>query len=162
MILSRLLRFTSVSLLATLTVISTEAVLAQKTAHFDSLSLSPGFPASDGTVTGYTGGSYSLSTIANRDRQNHLCIGFAAPTPDHTMVLKKNFSHLKLLVNSGSADTTLLIQGPEDDTIRCGDDSANTKDASVDDSNWKSGTYHIWVGTFNPGVRRNYTLSVQE
>lgn len=148
-------------LLAILTAISATPVWAQ-TANFGAVSLSPGFQPSDGVVEGYTGGSYSLSTIANRDRNNKPCIGFGDPTPDHVMTLQKDFSRLKLQVNSGGYDTTLLIQGPGDNTIRCGDDTGKNKDASVEDSNWKAGKYRIWVGAFDAGVKRDYTLSATE
>lgn len=144
-----------------LAAISATPVLAQ-TANFGSVSLSPGFKPLDGVVKGYTGGSYSLSTIANRDHDNKPCIGFGDPTPDHILVLKKNFSGLKVQVDSGGYDTTLLIQGPNKNTITCGDDTGNNKDASVEASNWKAGTYRIWVGTFDDGLKRDYTLSVHE
>ncbi len=147
-------------LTAILTAIMATPVIAQ-TSNFGVLNLSPGFKAEEGTVSGYTGGSYSLSAISNRDRHKKACIGYADPKPDHILKLEKDFSSLKILVSSGG-DTTLLIKGP-DDTIRCGDDTGkNNKDASVEDSNWKSGTYQVWVGTFESGVKRNYTLTVQE
>ncbi|HYX16218.1 MAG TPA: hypothetical protein VE944_17985, partial [Nostoc sp.] len=65
-------------------------------------------------------------------------------------------------VDSNGNDTTLLIQGPDQTTIRCGDDTGKSKDASVSDRNWKRGTYRIWVGTFNPGGKRDYTLKVEQ
>jgi hypothetical protein len=142
------------------TVISTP-VIAQ-TANFATLNLSPGFTPAQGKVSGYTGGGYSVSAISNRDRDKKPCIGFADPKPDHIMVLEKDFPRLKLQINSGGTDTTLLIKGPDDKTIRCGDDTGKSKDASIDDRNWKKGIYHIWIATFNSGVKRNYTLSVQE
>ncbi|YAF98391.1 MAG: hypothetical protein AB3A66_12365 [Nodularia sp. CChRGM 3473] len=148
-------------LLAIITAITATPAIAE-TSHFGTLSLSPGFDSAQGTVTGYTGGSYSLSDISKRDRDRHPCVGFADPQPDHILVLEKDFETLKILVNSGGHDTTLLIQGPDDKTIRCGDDTGASKDASIADKNLKSGTYRIWVGTFNPGVRRNYTLTVQQ
>jgi len=43
-------------------------------------------------LRGSTGGSYSLSAIANTDRHNNKCLGFATPTPDHIIVLQQNFS----------------------------------------------------------------------
>ena len=58
--------------------------------------------------------------------------------------------------------TILLIQGPDNNTIRCGDDTGNSKDASIDDKDWKAGTYKVWVATFNSQVKKNYTLSVEE
>jgi len=127
--------------------------------HFMALRLSPGFQPEQGSVSGYTGGSYSLSVISNRDRDNKLCTGFADPQPDHILTLDKDFSQLKLTVNSGGHDTTLLIEGPDDKTIRCDNSS---KDAQISARNWKHGTYRIWVGTFNSNLKFNYTLTVQE
>lgn len=129
--------------------------------HFGKVSISPGFAPEKGQVAGYTGGSYSLSAISNRDRNRNACIGFADPKPDYTLVLEKDFSHLRIKLDSGGTDTTLVIKGP-DDTILCGDDSGKSKDASVEQSNWKAGTYQIWVGSFNSGERHNYTLFLQQ
>ncbi len=148
-------------LLAIATTVMTTPVIAQ-TANFATLNLSPGFAPAQGKVSGYTGGDYSLSAISNRDRDKRPCIGFADPKPDHIMVLEKDFTRLKLQVNSGGTDTTLLIKGPDNNTIRCGDDTGKSKDASIDDLNWEKGTYQIWVATFNAGVKRNYTLTVEE
>ena len=131
-------------------------------ANFGTLKLLPGFKPAEGTISGYTGGTYSLSAISNRDRYNNACIGFADPDPDHILVLEKDFDKLKILVNSSGSDTTLLIKGPDDEIVRCGDDTGRSKDASIDDRNWKKGKYKIWVGTFDSGVKRNYTLTVQQ
>ncbi|AFY33646.1 hypothetical protein [Calothrix sp. PCC 7507] len=147
-------------LTAILTAIIATPAIAQ-TSNFGVLKLSPGFNAGEGTVSGYTSGSYSLSAISNRDRDKKACIGFADPNPDHILILEKDFSNLKILVKSGG-DTTLLIKGPDDTTIRCGDDTGKSKDASIEDRNWKSGTYQVWVGTFDSGVKRNYTLTIQQ
>ena len=148
-------------LLAILTAITATPVIAE-TANFGTFNLSTNFDPAQGRVQGFTGGSYSLSAISNRDRDQKACIGFADPTPDHIMVLEKDFSQLTIQVDSNNNDTTLLIQGPNQTTIRCGDDTGKSKDASVSDRNWKSGTYRIWVGTFNPGVKRDYTLTVEQ
>ena len=148
-------------LLAILTAITATPVIAE-TANFGTFNLSTNFDPAQGRVQGFTGGSYSLSAISNRDRDQKACIGFADPTPDHIMVLEKDFSQLTIQVDSNNNDTTLLIEGPNQTTIRCGDDTGKSKDASVSDHNWKSGTYRIWVGTFNPGVKRDYTLTVEQ
>ncbi|MEH2447876.1 MAG: hypothetical protein V7K18_19485 [Nostoc sp.] len=148
-------------LLAILTAITATPVIAE-TANFGTFNLSTNFDPAQGRVQGFTGGSYSLSAISNRDRDQKACIGFADPTPDHIMVLEKDFSQLTIQVDSNNNDTTLLIQGPDQMTIRCGDDTGKSKDASVSDRKWKSGTYRIWVGTFNPGVKRDYTLTVEQ
>ncbi|MEH1890665.1 MAG: hypothetical protein V7K92_14845 [Nostoc sp.] len=155
------LQFRGGWLLAILTAITATPVIAE-TANFGTFNLSTNFDPAQGRVQGFTGGSYSLSAISNRDRDQKACIGFADPTPDHIMVLEKDFSQLTIQVDSNNNDTTLLIQGPDQTTIRCGDDTGKSKDASVSDRNWKSGTYRIWVGTFNPGVKRDYTLTVEQ
>ncbi|MEH2392497.1 MAG: hypothetical protein V7K21_12840 [Nostoc sp.] len=155
------LQFNGGWLLAILTTITATPVIAE-TANFGTFKLSTNFDPAQGRVQGFTGGSYSLSAISNRDRDQKACIGFADPTPDHIMVLEKDFSQLTIQVDSNNNDTTLLIKGPDQTTIRCGDDTGKSKDASVSDRNWKSGTYRIWVGTFNPGVKRDYTLTVEQ
>lgn len=136
-------------------------VLAQDT-NFGTITLAPGFESVSGVAEGYTTGSFSLASISNRDRNGNLCLGFADSTPDHIVVLQQDFSRLTLQVDSGGRDTTLLIQGPNDNTVRCADDTGSNKDASVVDSNWQAGTYRIWVGAFNSGARYDYTLVIQE
>ncbi len=138
------------------------ASASAETANFGTLALSPGFTTMQGTVSGYTGGTYSLSAISNRDWQKKACIGFANPNPDHILVLEKDFDQLTILVNSDGSDTTLLIKSLDDDIVRCGDDTGKNKDASVSDQKWKKGKYQIWVGIFEPDLKRNYTLTVQQ
>lgn len=156
-----LTKFKNSYLLAMLSVVVAMPVAAQK-ANFDSVSLAPGFASSAGRVTGYTGGSYSLSTISNRDRNNNPCIGFGDTNPDHIIKLEKDFQRLKVQVDSGGKDTTLVIQGPKDNIVACGDDSSNSNDASVEGTKWRSGTYRVWVGTIDAGAKYKYTLSVTE
>ncbi|NEO99170.1 MAG: hypothetical protein F6K58_10900 [Symploca sp. SIO2E9] len=152
----------AIFLLATL---SATPVLSQG-ANFEKLTLSLGFPQNSGLVAGYTGGSYSLSSITNKDDKGKACIGFGDETPDHIMVLEQDFANLSILVNTGGKDTTLVIQGPPGNSnqegFRCGDDTGSNKDASVEDSNWKAGTYKIWVGSFEAGHNWDYTLTVRE
>ncbi|MEH2206861.1 MAG: hypothetical protein V7K53_22765 [Nostoc sp.] len=155
------LQFRGGWLLAIFTAITATPAIAQ-TANFATLNLSTNFDPAQGTVQGFTGGSYSLSAISNRDRDQKACIGFADSKPDHIMVLEKDFSQLTIQIDSNNNDTTLIIQGPDKTTIRCGDDTGKSKDASVSDRDWKRGTYRIWVGTFNPGVKRDYTLKVEQ
>ncbi len=135
-------------------------VLAE--ANFEQLTLAPNFDRKTARVSGHTGGSFSLSSIARRDYRNQPCIGFGAPNPDHIMVLEEDFERLRILVRSGGNDTTLIIQGPNPSNIRCGDDTDSRKDASIEDLNWAAGTYRIWVGSFEPRQRWNYRLVVRE
>ena len=155
-----LILFSTSFLASTFTMLPINQVTAN-TSFFGKISLSPSQEAVKKTVTGYTGGSYSLSTISKRDRQRNLCIGFADPKPDHILVLEKDFPKLNIKVNSGGNDTTLLIVGPDKKTVHCGDDTGKSKDASIKGRNWKAGTYQIWVGSFKARTRKTYRLSLQ-
>lgn len=144
-------------------VVGVAPVLAQ-TANFESLVLST-FPAQGESVDGRTAGSYALSNIAGgngQDQDGNLCTGYGDVNPDHILILENDFSSLTLTVDSGE-DTTLLIQGPDDNTIRCGQDiSRSNPDAEISDDNWSAGTYRVWVGTHNQGERFGYTLTADE
>lgn len=140
--------------------LSSAPTLAQG-ANFDSLTLALGFDKSKAVVTGHTEGSYSLSSIANSDRTNQPCIGYGDPNPDHILVLESDFSKLKLKVDSRGKDTTLVIRGPNRNTIRCSFGTPDHPDAQIEDNNWQAGKYEIWVGSMEPGQRQNYSLSAQ-
>ncbi|HEY9834225.1 MAG TPA: hypothetical protein V6D26_26980 [Stenomitos sp.] len=133
-------------------------------ANFGTLKLSSGFSPGAGQASGRTGGTYSLSSIANSDRNKKPCIGYGSETPDHIMVLESNFPKLAVEVNSGK-DTTLIIQGPNN-LILCGNDTKTSKgvskDASVEASNLPPGEYRVWVGTIQEGQRWNYSLTVRQ
>jgi len=155
-----LLRFQHHWLWAVFVVAPVSALAA--TANFGNFQLSPGFEPNQGIGVGYTGGTYSLSAITNHDRLNNVCLGFATPTPDHIIVLQKDFSALSIKINSGGYDTTLMMKGPNDNDIWCGDDTGSSKDASIDATNLKAGTYQVWVGSFKSGLKFNYNISVQQ
>ncbi len=145
-------------LLLAFTVFSAVPVLAQS-ANFGTLTL--GSNNSSGSLNGATGGSTSLPAIvSNSDRHDRKCLGFADPKPDHLLVLQTPFSKLRLKVNSGNKETTIVIKG--DNSVRCGDNSnAANKGAVLEDGDWQAGTYQVWVGSIEPGVRQNYRLIVQ-
>ncbi len=155
-----MLRLKNLGLLAAIAILIATPVLAA-TANFGKLTLSPGFKNSEGSGTGYTSGSFSLSSLANQDIHHNPCIGYGDPKPDYIMVLQKKFPSLTVKVDTGGKDTTLVIKGPND-TYRCGDDTGNNKDASVVDSNWEAGEYSIWVGSIAPGQTWNYKLYVRQ
>jgi len=160
MLLNPRTHFKNGVLLAALGAIAALPVLAE-TANFGTLTLSRGFDSPTAMLRGSTGGSYSLSAIANTDRHKNKCLGFATPTPDHIIVLQQNFSKLAIQVNSGGKDTTLVVEGPGN-SVRCGDDTGQNKDASIVDADWQAGSYRIWVGTLEAGAKSNYTISLQE
>ena len=152
----------SLLLTGLLSCFSVAPVLAQA-ANYEGLTLSANFIPSDAQVRGSTAGFFSLSNIIPRDKEGNLCLGFADSTPDHILVLQQDFPNLTLQVNSGGNDTTLLVQGPTENTIRCGSmTDRRNPDAKIQDRNWPAGAYRIWVGTFNQGERLDYVLTISE
>ncbi len=114
-----------------------------------------------GTVNGSTVGFWALTNLARRDRHGYLCSGFADINPDHDLILQDDFDQLTFQVNSGGNDTTLVVQGPTDEVIRCGEDSdRRNRDAQIIDSGWLAGRYRIWVGAHHQGQRYSYSLTV--
>jgi hypothetical protein len=139
------------SLIALLGGLVTAPAIAQ-TANFGTFTLTADKPSV--VVTGATGGSASLPAIvSNSDRRRNKCLGFGDPKPDHIMVLQNPFATLKLKVNNGNTDNTLIVVGPKDE-VRCGD-------ARLEDDDWQPGTYQVWVGSGSAGNRKDYRLSVQ-
>ncbi|MEO0759216.1 MAG: hypothetical protein AAFY78_20345 [Cyanobacteria bacterium J06648_16] len=132
--------------------------LAQ-TANYGELSVAVGF--AQVRAEGRTAGFYGLSNIVDRDRNGNLCLGYADTTPDHVLRLEQDFDQLTLTIASGE-DTTLLVQGPNDNTVRCNDNAdRRNADAQITDS-WLAGTYRVWVGSFDQEQRHNYVLTVSE
>lgn len=130
-------------------------------ANFGSRTLAPGFSAEQAMVNGFTGGSYSLSALSNRDRQGNRCLGYGDSHPDHILTLETRFEQLTLTVDSGGSDTTLIIEGPMG--FLCGNDIDELNlDAQVSAVDWEPGDYRIWVGTMASGDRQNYRLSLEE
>lgn len=143
-----------------LIILGAAPAIAQE-ANFGQLKLASGFDKITAVVSGYTSGSYSLSSIANTDRYRRPCVGYGAPNPDHILVLENDFPKLALQVDSGGKDTTLVIRGPDKNTIRCNFGTNDSQDARIEDSDWKAGRYEIWVGSMKSGQRLNYRLSAQ-
>ena len=135
--------------------------LAQQN-NLDDLILAVGSNQTTGIVTGNTGGSYSLASITNQDRDGNPCMGYGDPQPDHVITLKSDFAQLTMQIDSGGSDTTLIVKGLEPQNIRCGFGQNNSRDAVIKDRNWSAGTYYIWVGSMHPNQRSQYSLSVKE
>ncbi|OLP19379.1 hypothetical protein BST81_06420 [Leptolyngbya sp. 'hensonii'] len=138
-----------------LSILALAAPVLAQSSNFGTMTLAPGFSASAGTASGYTGGSVSLASIANQDRDGNLCLGYGGDRemPDHVIVLQQDFSQLTVEFKDKRQPLTLLIQGPGG--VRCGE-------GRVTGPGWSSGTYRLWVGTPDPGRRSNYTLFVRQ
>lgn len=132
-----------------------------KAANFGQLAIAPNFDSTNAVLTGYTGGSYSLTAIATRDQNGTACIGYSDVNPDHVVVLQQDFSQLTLEVDSGGNDTTLVVKGPGN-TIRCAFGSRSQPDAILAGEDWEAGEYKVWVGSIDANRQLDYTLSAIE
>jgi hypothetical protein len=133
-------------------------VLAQAS-NFGEMVISQAQPQA--MASGSTAGLWALTNLARRDRHGNVCTGFADVNPDHTLILQDDFDQLTLQVDSGGNDTTLLVQGPTPEIMRCGEDSdRRNRDAHISDTGWLAGTYQIWVGAHHQGQRHSYSLTV--
>ncbi len=111
-------------------------------------------------LSGETVGSYGLANIASRDSTGEFCLGYADRNPDYIVTLEQDFDQLTIAVDSGGADTTLLVQGAG--TIRCNDNaSRQSRDARIQ-GGFSRGTYEVWVGAFEQEGRHRYNLTIAE
>ncbi|MBT9313549.1 hypothetical protein [Leptothoe kymatousa] len=111
-------------------------------------------------LSGETVGSYGLANIASRDSNGEFCLGYADRTPDYIVTLEQDFNQLTMAVDSGGADTTILVQGPG--MIHCNDNATRqSRDAEVRGP-FSKGTYQVWVGSFDQAGRHRYNLTIAE
>ena len=140
--------------------LSRSSIAAAETAsNFGTLTVSTSGGGTSTSMQGYTQGAVPLATIALEDDAGNLCVGFAEAAPDHVLVVSDALDRLTIGVTSRGGDTTLLVSGA-DGRIVCGDDTGNSPDATVQLTNVTPGEYSVWVGTFDAGVRYDYTLNV--
>ncbi len=132
---------------------------AQNSANFGVITLSSPSQLQGQSVRGHTQGSVPLASMVRQDNQGNTCVGFADSEPDHILRVEQDLGAIALRVNSNGGDTTLLVQS-SDGRAWCGDDAGNSTDARVQINALTTGDYRVWVGSFDPGTRYQYTLQM--
>ena len=117
------------------------------TANYGEIRLSAGFTPDPYRVNLTAGGSIDAYTDTNLPGS---CVGDISNAPDFEVTYSAGSLPLVFRTRS-STDTTLIINGP-DGRWYCDDDSWGDGDAEVRFNKPSSGTYDIWIGTFNGGV----------
>jgi hypothetical protein len=113
-------------------------------------------------VRGYAKGTVALfKTLGDRDSAQQRCMGYGSLVPDHIVEIEQKTAAVTLQVKTREQDTTLVVQGPNNQLYCADDSSKGVKDAGLTLTDPKVGTYKVWVGTFEPGVGVRYLLSVQ-
>lgn len=90
------------------------------------------------------------------------CPGYVARQPDHIMFLSDDFSYLRLFVESGGADTTLILHQPSSGDTFCDDDSYGDRQPQIVMDYITAGEWHVYVGSFWPDEVHPYELHVTE
>lgn len=125
---------------------------------FENVTLSPAFSPDPTTIRGISGGPDAADQVAGRaDTVTGPCNGFVDQQPDHTLVLTEFFNYLSLQIQS-SEDTTLVIRGPGG--TWCNDDYSGKNPGIA--GQWLSGTYQIWIGSYNESGYYPYVIRMTE
>jgi hypothetical protein len=123
---------------------------------FENVTLSSNFSPDPTTVRGISGGPLLASDISGRqDTATGSCIGYIDEQPDHRMVLTEPFNFLSLQIQSPE-NTTLVVRGPGGSW--CNDDYVDMNPALA--GQWLSGTYEIWVGSYNRNAYHPYIIRI--
>jgi len=122
--------------------------------RYGTVTLAAGFNPDPHVVDGTTASDRPASDLSPK------CEGWIAQTPDHLFVAATPFPSLRLLVNGGSMDMTLVVRRP-DGTYLCDDDAAGGKQPLIADA-FPAGAYRIWVGTFEATGGSPYRLGLTE
>lgn len=123
--------------------------------NYGTLNLNAGFTPDPHVVSLRSGGQVDAQTVAGS------CRGFISDAPD----LRVNYSagSLPLIISvTSSADTTLVVNGP-DGSWYCDDDSGSAGlNPMVRFNKPASGRYEIWVGTYGNATLQPASLHVSE
>lgn len=139
-------KFSSLLLAGALSTLALPAIAqdASQTANYGEINLSAGFVPDPYIVEIAAGGSVDGSRLPGS------CTGNISEAPDFEVTYAAGSLPFVFRTVS-TADTTLIINGPDGEWY-CDDDSFGDGDAEVRFNRPKSGTYDIWVGTFDGGI----------
>ncbi|MGD9967129.1 MAG: peptidase S1 [Hyphomonadaceae bacterium] len=122
---------------------------------YGTLNLSAGFTPDPQVVNVQAGGNRSAQALSSS------CQGFIANAPDVRLNYQAGGYQLMISADS-SADTTLVINGP-DGSWYCDDDGGNNGlNPLLRFNNPGSGQYDIWIGTYSSGSLQPAQLYISE
>lgn len=130
---------------------------ASKTATYGEIVLRAGFNPDPYRVSVTAGGA--IDAYADTPLPA-ACVGNVADAPDFEVTYEAS-GRLPLVFRTlSSVDSTLIVNGP-DGAWSCDDDSYGDGDAQVRFDKPRTGTYDVWIGTFDGGTA-NATLLITE
>lgn len=128
---------------------------------YGTLNLATGFQPDPAVVNVQSGGSIDASNLNNRPHTGN-CTGMIASAPD----VRVNFtagSSLPLIFSvAASADTTLVVNGPNGEWYCDDDGGVNGLNPALRFTSPASGQYDVWIGTYGNSSLQPAQLNVSE
>lgn len=123
--------------------------------NYGTVTLRSGFLPDPRVIALQSGGSIDVSQL------NSNCRGFISEAPDVRLVYSAGSLPLYISVDS-SADTTLVVNGPDGEWYCDDDGGTRGLNPSIRFETPQSGRYEIWVGTYGSASLRNARLHISE
>jgi hypothetical protein len=115
------------------------------------LILEAGFLPDPITLTGFGGGATLAAEL------NPACLGWVRRAPNHRLITESDHPRLRVFVNGGDRDTTLVVRKP-DGTFLCSDDVEGRH--PLVEFPTTPGVHEVWVGTYERRSSPPYVLGV--
>ncbi len=148
--------------LAVLTTLAGQSASAQsrldvgRTPNYGARSVTPGFTPDPIRVAVTSCGSLNVAAMG----LGAGCTGFATAAPDFNFTLTSADAFLRVFMDAGNDDTTLIINKPDGSWV-CADDVYGVN-PSIDFNGAQPGLYNVWVGSYRSNVRARGTLGITE
>ncbi len=117
------------------------------------VNLRSGFLPDPHVVPGQAGGPIAAQNVDGS------CRGHISAQPNHVLMSQTGFRQLRIAVNAGSLDTTLVVMLPNGQVV-CNDDSEGYNPLVAVSA--PPGPVRVWVGTYSPGRAGPYNIGFSE
>ncbi len=131
---------------------ATTAPAPRLLARFAAISIAPGLTAAH-EERGAAGGNVDAATLSPE------CTGYVTQSPNHELTIDGHFDALRLLVDGGQNDLSLIVRRP-DGTYLCNADAEGAHPILA--GAFDAGTYYVWIGNAAPNANGIYTLALTE
>lgn len=124
--------------------------------NYGARNVAPGFTPDPIQIPVTSGGTLDVSAMG----LGAGCTGFATASPDFNFTLGARDSFLRVFMDAGAEDTTLIINRPDGSWV-CADDVYGVN-PSIDLRDARPGLYNVWVGSYRSTTRAHGTLGITE
>lgn len=130
-------------------------------ANFGSVRLRAGFTPDPYRVRVTAGGPVSvLYVTAGATSTGNECTGYASSAPDYKLNWSGRSGRLEFDFD-GDGDTVMIIRTPDGDWY-CNDDGGRSYNPEITFRNPDTGTYAIWIASYNRGRHYDGVLEISE